>query len=482
MTVGTAAADTGGNRLREPFALHFSTVAAGLAAVDIVPAAGASGIGIASQVAIRYDGPIDPETARAAFRITPSVDGDVRIVRLADDRVATGGSASPAGDPDTILFVPDNPLAPHTTYAVTLAPTVARLDDPEVVAAGRSWTFTTGSPTVSGQNQVAFLSDRSGVRNVWLMNPDGTNPHQLTTELVPVSGFDATGDGSLVAYSAGGIVSVIGIDGEDLVRVTADGRFEYGAVFAPDDDRLIVGRRAAADGADLGWWLVPVPGTDGQERLLLPDGAPPIGSAELGGEGIVEGDGLPAWMPRGAIDPTGAWGLVVTAAGQPVMVDLAPPPLASPSRPLPLVTGSAAAWSPRHGAFVVTATGSGNGTPSGDPFLWTIGTDGSIAHVEGSLGSLGTPGVGIAVSLRDGPGDEARVAVLPAGATTMSRFTPAAGFDDRWPAFSPDGGTLLIGRTYSVRPLDGDGIWSLDLATGVARQLSTDGAYARWLP
>ena len=90
-----------------------------------------------------------------------------------------------------LVFRPSNPLAAHTTYTVSLAPVVTRLDAPDQVAAGRTWTFTTGQPAVSGQNQIAFLTARSGVRNVWLMNPDGSNARQLTTELVPVAGFDA---------------------------------------------------------------------------------------------------------------------------------------------------------------------------------------------------------------------------------------------------------------------------------------------------
>jgi hypothetical protein len=64
----------------------------------------------------------------------------------------------------------------------------------------------------------------------------------------------------------------------------------------------------------------------------------------------------------------------------------------------------------------------------------------------------------------------------------MTRHAPAPAFDDRWPAFSPDGGEILVGRTYVVRPEAADGIWSVGFATGVARQLATDGAYARWLP
>ena len=39
------------------------------------------------------------------------------------------------------------------------------------------------------QNQVAFLSARSGVPAVWLMNPDGSNPRQVTAEVNAVSAY-----------------------------------------------------------------------------------------------------------------------------------------------------------------------------------------------------------------------------------------------------------------------------------------------------
>lgn len=486
LSVGVSAADTGGNRLRQPFTLHFSTVAAGLSAVDIVPADGASGVGIQTPIAIRFDAPIDPDTAREAFRITPSVNGDLRIVSIADDLVPSDGSTPTTADADTILFVPDDPLAAHTTFVVTLEPTVARRDDPDAVAAGRSWTFTTGSPTASGQNLVAFLSARSGVRNIWLMNPDGTSPHQLTTELVPVSSFDATGDGSRVAYSAGGIVSVIGIDGEDLVRVTADDEFEYAPVFTPGDERLIVGRRDG-DGADLGYWLVPLPATTGEPRQLVDHGAPALGSAGLAGEGIDGTDGQPGWMARTAVDPAGSRALIVTAGGAPIVVDLSEAPPAPASIPVSLVTDASAAWSPRHAAFIVTAVSTENGSVAAlKPALWTIALDGTAQQIAGSNGAVGPVAVGtdgsIAVTLRVRSDQPAGIGLLAAAAATLTRFPASAAFDDRWPAFSPDGGTLLIGRTFVVRPDDADGIWSLDLATGVARQLSTDGAFARWLP
>ena len=485
LTVGVGAADTGGNGLREPFTLRFSTVAAALAVTEIVPANGASGVGIRTPVAIRFGAPIDPDTARAAFRIVPSVDGDVRIVSIADDLVPTDGLPPDPAAANTILFVPDHPLAPHTTYAVTLEPIVARRGDPASVAAGRSWTFTTGSPAVSGQNLVAFLSTRSGVRNLWLMNPDGTNPHQISTELVPVSGFDSTGDGSRVAYSAGGVVSVIGSDGENLVRLTAVDRFEYAPVFTPDDGHLIVARRGV-DGSDLGYWLVPLPGVGGEERRLVDHGAPALGSAGLRGEGIGGTDGLPAWMARSAVDPTGRFAIVITAEGEVLAMEIGPE-AADVAVRVPLVSESPAAWSPRHGAFILSAGTTGDGaTAPSKPGLWVIGPDGTFRELEGLAGAVGpigvTPDGSIAATIRTAAGRAAGIGLLRPGEDTPIRLQPAAGFDDRWPTFSPDGATLLIGRTSLERPADGNGIWALDLASGTARQLSTDGTYARWLP
>lgn len=485
LTVGVTAADTGGNRLRDPFRLHFSTVAAGLAILETAPREGSSGIAIQTAVAVRFDAPIEPDSARAAFRITPSVAGEIRIIAIEDDRASVDGSAVATDEPDTLLFVPDEPLAAHTTYTVTLEPSIARRDDPEAVAAGRSWSFTTGSPSPSGQNQVAFLVARSGVRNVWLMNPDGTNPRQLTTALAPVSGFDVTFDGALVASSAGGVVSIVGIDGDNERRITKDGRYEYAPVFTPDDRWLIVGRRAA-DGADLGYWLVPLPGTPGEERLLVDHGAPSLGSADLGGEGVGGTDGTPGWLTRTAIDPTGRWALVVTATGEPVVVDLAVGPLAAPPVPIPLMTDAAAAWSPRHRAFVVSAVGADGGAGAGTSALWTVSPDGRIAVIPGTDGAVGPVGVGsdgsIAVTLRRPGEPSAGIGVLAPAATTMALHAPSPAFDDRWPAFSPDGGEILIGRTFVVRPGDADGVWSVSLATGVAKQLTTDGVYGRWLP
>src|SRR5205814_9944898 len=139
-------------------------------------------ISVGGPIAITFDAPIDPESVPDAIQITPPVAGGVTVVKAASDRVepSPAGSASPsAAAPGTVLvFTPSGPLASHTTYTVTLRPVVRRFGSTHQVAAGKTWTFTTGQPSTSAQNQVLLLSARSGVRNDGMLNPDGTNPSQ----------------------------------------------------------------------------------------------------------------------------------------------------------------------------------------------------------------------------------------------------------------------------------------------------------------
>lgn len=477
ITLAGSAADTGGSELGTSFVTHFTTVAAGLGITSVVPANGIAGIGQATPIAISFDAPIDPATAATAVHITPSVDGSVRVEHLAVDSGSAAATPAPDAPGDTIVFEPSQALAPNTTYTVTLDPTVARLDDATAVTAGRTWSFTTGSPTTSGQNQIAFMSARSGVRNVWVMNPDGTNQRQLTVQLVPVSSFDATADGREVVYAAGGLVTVTSIDGRDVRQLTVDnGSHEYAPTFTPDDEGVLLARRDTA-GADAGYWLVPLAAA-GTERQLLTAGAPARGSSDLGGDGIAPIDGTPAWMPRVAFDGTGRVVLIIGADGTANVVALGAGD--ANVHAVQLRADAAPIWSPERDAFVVAATdlaGANRG-------LHTVAADGGSALIAGTAGAVGPVALGpdgsIAVLRLDSGGAHAMVVVGPGDAV---RSLPSmVGRDDRWPAFTPDGSTLLVGRTLTAQPEQSDGIWLIDLGGGPARQLAADGAYAHWIP
>lgn len=486
VTVGSGAADTDGSHLAAPFGTSFTTVEAGLAIRATVPAGGTAGIGIRTPIVIAFDGAIDPASVGGALRITPQVAGDTRVEDLPTDvpgtssNVASGAPSTappgPAGAGAVLVFVPSGPLAPHTTYTVQLGPVVRRAGSPGQVAPGQTWTFTTGGPTTSAQNQISFLSSRSGIRNVWLMNPDGSNPRQITTELAPVGEYDVSSDGRTIVYESAGVVTRMRLDGSDASRVTASSHFEYAPALSPDGTEVLVGRRDAT-GADLGFWLVPLSNAPAgtRERQVAPDGAPQLGSSTLAGDGLVAGADASAWSRHATFDPTGRWLLLVDALGRVLRVDLAGPPATSVPEDLGLSAPLAPpTWDPALGAFLLGARGAaGSGVmriPTVSPSSLVFPAAGpAAAAADGGIATLMAPyGTHIGYSAT--------------AASPPQSLTSGTDLADRSPTFSPDGTTLLFGRVLVGAPDRSAGIWLSGLDGRDLRQLSTDGADARWLP
>ena len=488
VTVGSGAADTDGSHLAAPYSGTFTTVNAGLGVTTVVPADGVAGISVRTPIAIVFDGPIDPGSIDGAIRITPSIGGDLRVVDPVSDAAqpgpSPGASGAPAGSPTptapgstVLLFTPNNPLAQHTTYTVALSPVVRRSGDPGQVAAGRTWTFTTGGETTSAQNQIAFLSARGGVRNVWLMNPDGSNPRQVTTELAPVSAYDVSSDGRSMAYAAGGAVRLLRLDGSDLATLTDAGHLDYAPTLAPGGGAVLLGRRDAA-GTDLGWWLEPLPGAPAgsQPRQLLPYGAPPVGSVGLSGDGLVAGPGVSPWADRAAFDPTGRWLLFVTADGRVVHADLATDGDGPTVGPLDLSsTTGVPAWDATGRGFVVVGEG-----PIGIGLIRVAATGGGQAALFPAVGPAAVSGGGGIASLVAPTGDH--LGYSAASSQPPEALTSAPELLDRSPGFSPDGMTLLFTRVPVTDQAASAGIWLCALDGRDLRQLSTDGADPRWLP
>ncbi len=491
VTVGADAADTDGSPLAVPFSGTFTTVAAGLGIESVVPADGVAGIGVRTPIAIVFDGPIDPASVADAIRITPAIPGEVQVVVPPSDlppavpppAPSDGAPSAPPAVPtpspvpgSVLLFTPASPLAAHTTYTVELGPDVRRAGDPGQVAAGRSWTFTTGGQTASAQNQIAFLSPRGGVRNVWLMNPDGSNPRQITTELAPVSDYDVSSDGRSIVYATAGVVRVLRLDSGDLTTITAPGLFEYEPVLTPDGKSVLVGRRDPT-GADLGYWLEPLPGADSAaaERQVLLDGAPPLGSSAFGGDGLVAGPGVSDWSHRAVFDPTGASFLLVDGQGRVPLVALdgASDVPTAVYQPLTNAIGGPA-WDPVREAFVIVADQADGSGPAVLP----------VAHPAPAwFPASGPPAIAVhggIVTLAPPHGDH--LGYSPAPDRKLDDLTTSTDLFDRAPGFSPDGTTLLFGRVEASDPTRSAGIWLSGLDGRDLRQLSTDGTAARWLP
>jgi hypothetical protein len=481
VTVSTAATDTDGTHLAAPFTTSFTTVAAGLSVLTTMPVDGVSGTSVQTPIAVVFDRPVDPGTVKNALTIVPPVAGSTTVVPPPSDAIRTASaSPSPGGGTDgaqtgsVLLFTPASPLAAHTTYTVTLAPVVAPAGDPSQVAAGRSWTFTTGQPTTSAENQIAFLSDRGGSTDVWLANPDGTNPRQLTSTLGPVVGFDATIDGSRLVYSAGGLVAVQRVDGTDVDVLTGPDRFEYAPTFTPDGGSVLVGRRGA-DGSDEGYWIEPVPGVgSGGERQVLPDGAPPPGSSSPSDPAAA----IDApWADRAAFDPTGQLLLLAANDGTLRLVTIAPDG-ASGSR-LGLTATTAPVWSVTDDAFLVA----GVAPDDPQPAIWRVARTGRLTRLATGLGPVASDG-GRGLAFLEDPGSSGALHVSyvdhPGG--TPAALTTVTDLSDRSPVFAPDGGRILFVRVGVTAPTTSTGIWIVGTDGSQLEQLTRDGTQPRWLP
>jgi hypothetical protein len=452
LEVGLGASDTAGANLTAPFVTRFSTVSAGLTA-RVVPAEDVAGIAVRSPIAVLFDGPIDPSSIDGALTITPSLSGGLQI------QTPPGGATDSA-----LVFTPSGPLAEHTTYAVTLAPVVHRLGDPAEVAAGRTWSFTTGAATQSAQNQIAFLSERSGVRNVWLVNADGTNARQVTWELAPVTGFDVTGDGRRLVFAAGGVIGSVDVSGANRQVLTDTGTFELAPRLTPDETALIFSRLDAA-GTDAGWWLRPTPWTFGDERQVLVSGA--LTAADVPTDPF-----SPPYQP--AFDPTGLQVLVPTQAGDLVLVDLST--AVSTSRAVLRVPSAAPLWSESTNGFVVPATTAVEG---GDVAVFRIGLDGSAAPIGGTEGAHGSLAIDENGQMLYGLD---HLALFNPGSGTATRVTTDGRYVEGAATFSPDGQKAVVSRVTRGSPELAAGLWLVDLTSRSLTQLTLDGSDPRWLP
>ena len=480
------AVDTDGIEL-SPYETTFTTVGMGLRATGLIPAANVAGISVRSPIAVIMDGPIDPSSIADAIHLTPPVSGQTEVMTLPDDRQpSTPATASPsqlAASPvavtnNVLVFTPDSPLAAHTTYTASMGSDIRRTDGEAATA--ESWTFTTGEPSTNALNQIVYLSDLGGVANVWLMNPDGSNQHQVTAELVPVSGFDVSGDGSAIAFAAGGVVKRTSIDGSNVHVLTAAGAFDYSPQFTPDGTAIVVGRRDAA-GVDQGYWRIPVvSGAD--PKQVSPDGAPGLGSVALRGDELTGSSGVPSWAPRAAFSADGNTMLLVRGADNAVeLVDMTG---ANPPQVLALTGNSRPIWDPQDNAFYVVASADQGATWS----CYQVTTSGATTLIGPAAGDLTVSGGGsVAFAVRDADGSTHLVYAATGGSATSTVLTSDPAWGDGSPSFSPDGSLIVFGRFAPQSPsaaasVVSGGIWVVRTDGSGLTQLATNGAYPIWLP
>ena len=267
ITIGDVASDVSGVALESPATISFITVSAGLQASVLLPVDGTDGIAPTSLIAIIFDRPVDPESVSSSelLTITPEVAGSLALVD------ATGGEPAEPEDGTVLRFTPSGPLPANTTFEVQLGTAITSLSG-DGLAEPLTWSFTTGAAQETLSNQIAFLSDRAGVTNLWAMNADGTAPRQLSTELTPILDYAIAPDGSSFVVGDGQRLILAEASGADRQVLTEEGHLEFDPTYSPNGQQVAFGRADAETGRGLGLWERLVDGGDAT-RIEL-DGAP----------------------------------------------------------------------------------------------------------------------------------------------------------------------------------------------------------------
>ena len=496
LEISTDATDLGGTQLDVPLQLSFVTARTDLDVAQLVPADEVEGIAVTTPIGIVFDRPLDPDSVDGAlWTIVPDVAGSLEVAEL------PGAAGLDHGGARLLEFAPSGALAANTTYEVTLAPGLRAADGGELSEAV-SWTFTTGAPSLTLGNQIVFLSVRSGIRNVWAMNPDGTNQHQVTTSLSPLTDYAVAPDGrSLVAGDGVQLVEQE-VDGRDPRLLTDAAHLEFDPSYSPDGRAIVFGRADRATGGALGIWRRGVAGGEANQ-LAVPDAAEsqasPSASASASASASTPVAALPL-LRAPVYAPDGSALAYVDTAGRLAIIDLetqgrstafvaaGAPPVWLPDSSAVLVSGvelerlPPAARSHPAGSAVAPLDPATDGaagtqqvlrllrdsedpqaTPLDGPARLAIGPNGRIASVVVARGAAGG-----ALWITTGSGG-AQVRLLDATPDVIT-----------WVAFTPEPGILVASR--ATRQGSTSGIVLVDLGSGRVEELTRDGTRPRWLP
>lgn len=480
VTIGADARDSAGIPLERAFSFSFATVRAPIEVAQLVPADGVEGVALTSPIAVFFDRELDADAELdELFSIEPEVAGTLEVV------VPPGAAGLAEPVARLLRFQPSRAFAPNTTYRVTLAPGLAASDGSRL-ADPVEWAFTTGSPLATLSNQVVFLTDRSGVANLWAMNPDGSGQRQVSAELSPVVDYAVSPDARRVVVGDGARLVLQRADGSDRTVLTDSDALEFDPAWAPDGSRFAYGRAELATGSGDGLWTRAADGGDEQRLEIRALRSPsPTPSGTPGEQAPVPVLRAPRYAPDGSAVA------FVDASGSVRILDLSD----GTQRAAFVLGVSAPAWlADSSGVLVGVLPGAEPvvGAPGAallpllaeEPFL----SPGELARVEivrvdsgaTRLVHLDLPsgahhpdvaGNGL-LYLLDGA---AYLTDDPRSATAGRRLLPDEATEIAWAAFGVEERTVLLADA-------GGGIRLLDALTGRVTELSADGWRPRWLP
>ena len=255
------------------------------------------GLLVALAVTLAACGGGDDEVGRIAFRLG----GDVHVINAdgtGQSRLTTNSANDifPAWSPDgsKIAFVSlrDGDRNSNTEIDAYLDIYVMNADgsgQTRLAAGIAETTFDTifvldGHPAWSPDGkQIAFISDRDGDLEIYVMNADGSGQTRLTTDSAVSLGFAWSPDGSRIAFTSRGRnwdIYVMNADGTGQRRLTTDAAVDEWPAWSPDGSRItFVSRR------------------DGNSEIYVMN-ADGSGVTRLTTNSVI--DMRPAWSPDGS--------------------------------------------------------------------------------------------------------------------------------------------------------------------------------------
>ena len=478
------ASDISGVTLEREWELSFRTVSSSLQPTTVVPADRTDGIALTTPIAVLFDRPIDPDSVSGEmFTLTPEVAGTVDLIARVE-----GGAGL-----DVVRFAPSGPLPANTTFTVTLAPGL-RSADGDLLALPTEWSFTTGSPSTTLSNQVIFLSDRSGVTNLWAMNADGTGRRQVSAELTPVLDYAAAPDGRHVVIGDGRQLVQQSASGTERDVLTEEGVIEFDPSYSADGRTVVFGRADAVTGAGLGIWSRSADGGD-LERLPL---APELVESPAASSSYEPAETLTGLVRMPRLAPDGERAAFIDAMGRIVIANLADetwvratlravgPPVWLPDSSGVLATAGGDIPAPVSATAGVAPLDPVDAADPRDLELVVVGAiDGSVTATPFGVGAV-RPSIAADGSVAYVRVDNDSRATVLAGALTVAPsvdqpgHTVAAATDLRVVSVSaaPEPNGLVL----SVVDEPTAAIWLLDDERGELTPLAMDGGHARWLP
>jgi Tol biopolymer transport system component len=185
------------------------------------PPPGGTDVALNTQTVVVFSEPIDPQTVTT------------QTIQVRLNGQPLPGTVILSSDGLLGEFRPAAPLLPQTAYTLVVTTGVGAITGLRL-AQGTVVTFTTGG----GAGQIAFVSNRTGKAQIFVMAPDGTRPTQLTYDTAGAGGPSWSADGTRMSFVRHGNLYVMNADGTGVVHLFTDQQSDGAATWSPDGTRL----------------------------------------------------------------------------------------------------------------------------------------------------------------------------------------------------------------------------------------------------